>query len=614
MKKIFILILFIFSFFNILAQEQIQTFVNSTNQQKNFRNKSTDENILELPFFDDFSSSNFYVDSKKWIGSNVFVNQVYPIMPPSLGVATLDAIKNTGEFYSTAGYENNFSADTLSSLPLNLNFENDKTIYLSFYYQAQGKGDNPEKKDSLILEFYSPTDKNWQKTWSVEGSSLHDFKQVIINIADAKYLQKGFRFRFRNLASLSGNTAPSKVVNADHWHIDYIYLNRGRSASDTNPKDIAFVYPMQSFLKYYEAMPWKHFLVNTKSQLSNTTKVTYLNNDNKKRHIDTIYYEFTDNKGITERLNGGSYDVEANKSKVFNPPYTYGFLANAKDSTSFTIKARFVTDNYDRIINNELKYLQKFYDYYAYDDGTAEASYGLTGDGAQKARLAYKFNCAKKDTLKAIQMYFCRSLYNKSQRYFNLTIWNDNNGKPGEIIYQKEAVRPEYETELNKFHTYYINDKTIVLQGVFYVGWVQITANMLNLGLDFNRNNNKNIFFNIDGNWQNSKYEASLMIRPFFGRNLTLDTKTIQTIPFAHNIKVFPNPTSKFITISVNNEFNNQKRKVLIYNMTGKLVHKSDFINNANIELNNLKNGIYILQLTAKNKTDIYTQKIIISR
>ncbi len=608
MKKILFLILSIFiSFLTVLSQEKIEYIYQDINR-KMLKSSEAD---LELPFFDDFSEYTFYPDNKKWVGDNVFVNYDYPINPPSLGVATLDAVKNTGEFYSNAGYNNSVFADTLCSRPINLEYPNNNTIYLSFYYQPQGLGDNPESKDSLILEFYSSTNDQWYKEWSVKGDDAAEFKQIMININDAKYLQKSFRFRFINKISLSSNTVPSKVINADHWQIDYVYLNKDRSASDTNPKDIAFVYPMRSFLKHYEAMPWRHFLVNTEAQLSKTTKVVYKNNDNQERLIDSIYYEFIDNQGQISKLNGGSYDIAAGETRIFNPPYTYGFLSDAEDSTSFTIRAKFVTDEYDRTVNNTLIYHQKFYDYYSYDDGTAEASYGLTGDGAQKARLAYKFNCVKKDTLKAVQMYFCRSLHNKSKKYFNLTIWDDNEGKPGKIIYQKQAVRPEYENKLNKFHTYYINDETVVLQGVFYVGWVQNTSAMLNIGLDFNTNNQENILYSMGDSWQNSKYEASLMIRPFFGQKLTLSDKKVKLNNFDKNFVVYPNPASKTITVSNKNERFDNRYEVFIYNLSGQTMYNSTFKNNQPINIEHLKKSVYILRITDKNKATVYVQKII---
>jgi len=606
---------------NLKAQETIGNAggypVLKNNSPKLKTTKGSLADTLELPFFDDFSNYVFYPDNDKWADNYAFINNTYPIEPPSIGVATLDAISNSGEFYEVASYGNYFSADSLSSLPINLDYPGDNSIYLSFYYQPQGLGDNPEPADTLLLEFYAPVDSVWEMIWFAEGTANTDFQHEIIQITDAKYLKKGFRFRFRNIASLSSDKDPSKVVNADHWHIDYVYLNSGRYAGDIYPPDIAFVYPMASHLKNYEAMPWKHFLVDTVPEIGTNVEVTLKNNDNISRLLDSLNYVFYDNSGNTpsDTLEGGSHDIHFNSDTTNNPPFTYPFLSNSTDSASFTIKAWFVTDGFDYKGNNEVSYIQRFYDYYAYDDGTAEASYGLTGEGTQNARLAYRFDCKKQDTLKAIQMCFSRSLNDASRKFFFLTVWdnvfNEETRKyePGKVIYQKEAVRPEYEDKLNKFHAYFI-DTTLVLEGVFYVGWIQTTSDMLNVGLDFNRVRNENIFYNIGGNWENSKFEAALMIRPFFGQKLTLSA---QPIPPKINpeITVYPNPTEGFLNIDIGNMSDYEQVSVQVFSLSGSLVHQSTFQNNRPIDLLGLREGVYLLRLIDRKKRLNYTYKII---
>lgn len=567
---------------------------------------------VELPFFDDFSEYYFQPNPLKWADNYVFINGTYPINPPSLGVATFDAVDNNGNFYDNAGFGNSFGADTLSSNPINLNYPSDGSIFLSFYYQPQGIADSPEEADSLFLDFFAPELNVWNNVWKIPGSALTDFKQVMIQVSDQVYLKDGFRFRFHNKASLSTDIDPSKAVNVDHWNIDYVYLNRGRNINDTVYHDIAFVYPMKSLLKNYESMPWRHFITNSSMLLKTNVSSFYKNNDNVNRLIDSIYYVFYDNNGSepNDTLFGGSYDREPNSQVEFNPPFVYPFLTNAADSASFNIKARFITDGFDPTINNEVLYVQKFYDYYAYDDGSAEAGYGLTGDGAQNAQLACKFNCVKEDTLNAIQFYFTKSLYDNSQKYFYLTIWEDNNGVPGKVIYKRQGVKPEYENELNKFHTYYIDDTTIVISGNFYVGWIQTTSDLLNLGFDFNRNYQQNNFYNINGVWENSRYEGALMIRPFFGKQLTT-----QVIPFKSNAKtnvnIYPNPAADEIFIRFENPSDYQQIVVSIYNISGKLVLQTNYLINQPINLSGLKEGVYIIRLTDRSRQLNYSQKII---
>jgi hypothetical protein len=567
---------------------------------------------LELPFFDDFSDSFIKPDPDKWEDNDVFINHDYAVNPPSLGVASFDAVDNTGKIYDLASPGNVFYADKLTSGPVNLNYPLDQTIFLSFYYQPQGLADNPETQDSLLLEFYAPQMETWNTVWRKEGSDLTDFVQVIIPVDDAKYLHDGFRFRFRNKASLTADNNASRIMNCDHWHIDYVYLNRNRNINDTVHRDFAFYKPLSSLLKNYEAMPWKHFLTNPQAQLKTNITSHFRNNDNVTRLIDSIYFVFYDNSGNepNDTLFGGSYDIAPGSLVKFDPPYLYPFLTNTSDSASFNIKAKLITDGFDPKVNNEVIYRQKFFDYYAYDDGTAEAGYGLTGDGAQNAKLACRFNAIKQDTLKAVQMYFNRSFQDKNQKYFLLTVWNDNNGLPGEIIYQKKGTRPEFENELNKFHTYYIDDTVLVINGVFYVGWVQTTSDLLNLGFDFNRDNKQNNLYNINGDWKNSSYQGALMIRPFFGKMLTTNAGPIKP-KIKPELKIYPNPVNDQLMIEVDNYHEFKQITVYVYSITGMLIKQTLWNPGQPIDLSGIKNGNYLIRLNDKSGRLNHTQKII---
>ncbi|NJO89748.1 MAG: hypothetical protein HC831_12965 [Chloroflexia bacterium] len=116
----------------IRAQEAISYFGYPVLKERSIEystQKKALKSSLELPFFDDFSGNSFLPNQDKWTDNYAFISGMYPLNPPSIGVATLDAISNTGEFYSSAGYGNTFSADTLTSQPINLNYPGDNTIY-----------------------------------------------------------------------------------------------------------------------------------------------------------------------------------------------------------------------------------------------------------------------------------------------------------------------------------------------------------------------------------------------------------------------------------------------------------------------------------------------------
>ncbi|MCX6223597.1 MAG: hypothetical protein NTV01_02385, partial [Bacteroidia bacterium] len=265
--------------YGIQAQERLVSVASNPVLMKSHRPvpiKSGIPDTLQLPFLEDFSNSSPFPDSNRWTDSNVYINRSFAINPPTCGVATFDAIDSSGAVYSHATVES-FRADTLTSRPVNLFFPSDTTIYLSFYYQPQGLGDAPEPGDSLVVEFFAPESKRWSRIWSTPGTALHDFRIVMINITNSRFLQKGFRFRFSNYASLAPSYEPSLKVNADHWNIDYVYLNKGRHYNDSIMKDASLVKPVGSLLLNYTAMPWEHFRIAGISAVKATYDV-FINN------------------------------------------------------------------------------------------------------------------------------------------------------------------------------------------------------------------------------------------------------------------------------------------------------------------------------------------------
>ena len=177
----------------------------------------------------------------------MYINSTLAIDQPSIGVATFDALNSSGLLYEH-GSSIRFEADHLTSNPINLEGDASDNFYLSFLYQPQGIMDPPEQGDSLTLEFYSAADEEWYSVWRAEGTEVHPFKTVIINIDDPKFTSKGFRFRFTNYATLSSTiNDPGMIGNADHWHIDYVFLDRNRNPADTVLRDVAFSLPLDLF-------------------------------------------------------------------------------------------------------------------------------------------------------------------------------------------------------------------------------------------------------------------------------------------------------------------------------------------------------------------------------
>lgn len=574
--------------------------------------KSGNGDTLELPFIDDFSGSFVEPDPNKWIDNHAFINNVYGISPVTIGVATLDALDYDGSHYENASVFP-FIADYLTSRAINLEYAPSDSIYLSFYYQPQGLGEMPDTQDSLCLDFFDPEELQWINVWSVPGSPLKAFERVMINIKDEKFLKKGFQFRFRNYASLPlADSQADRRSNVDHWNIDYVILDKGRTYTDTVHRDVAFIEPLTSILKDFYSIPWPHFQDAYHTQRKPFIDIVYLN-------YDTITRNISRSLQITDLYKHSVYntvptanDVNPGDTVRYNIPFDYPFNFSVMDSAEFLIKAFLSTDAFDYKTNDTLIFNQKFYDYYAYDDGTAEAGYGLRGEGSRNSSVAVKFNTYRPDTLRAIDIYFNKLPDSLNLNfYFNLNVWNNEKGIPGRIIYSQAEMRPVYTDSLNKFYRYEL-DSPIFVNDTFYIGWTQMTDKLINIGFDRNRITNNRNFYTLGGKWTLSGYPGSLMIRPVIRMNPIISSTDSKL--FSKAIFVYPNPARDFIFIEFPGQMPFGDNYLRIYNFTGKLLISELLNERTQVDLNCLSNGIYLLILENATGRLKHTQKLIIQR
>lgn len=650
-KSIFYIssLILIIGSFSSTAQESLIGLQTNPKIKQIYLNKSDNKvakeiTPIELPFIDDFAKSIGFPDSSLWQNEYVFVNQTYSYDQLSIGVATFDAIDETGAIYSNAS-SIAFGADTLTSKPINLYYPDDNTIFLSFYYQPGGLGDTPDLKDSLLLEFCH-NDSVWSKKWSVvfnetdsiltehhlygdtsvikiKGDTItklkHTFHQVIIPVNEEQYLDSNFQFRFRNYASLSASTTnESKASNSDHWNIDYIVLNKDRNVNDTIGYDIAMYKPMNSLLKTYEAIPYSHYIRALSYEMEDSIEVTYRNITDTLQSPKKIF-EIEGIIGVpeTERFEGGLIeDVAPMLTQTYKRVIDYTFPYNpAIDSALFEIRAFFDNNISEEIHfrnNDTTRFQQKFYNYYAYDDGTAENGYGIIGEGTERAMVAMRFNSYKKDTLRGIQIFFNQTLNNANQQLFKLHVWKDANGKPGNIIYTQEDLKPQSEGELNKFTTYVL-DSIVILEGSFFIGWQKVnTSEILNVGFDVNRINNDKLYYNFSGSWVRSQFEGTIMIRPLFGKKINISTgtepiKSNQLIEYT----IYPNPANDILNINIDNQFTENYRYT-IFDIYGRVfIDKTS--EESSFDVSNLNSGIYFIRIS-NSKGSNATKKFMIVR
>lgn len=612
LKRIFLFVIFLNAcLVNTPAQEVITGLQSNYSITSNIlkENKGlTSSDTLLLPFFDDFSGHSIFPDSKKWSDNFVFINNTYSDQQITAGIATFDALDNTGRMYATAS-SSGFKADQLTSLPINLNYSVSDNIWLSFFYQAGGLADPPEANDSLTLQFFAPDEKEWHSVWKAEGTLDKRFKQTIIRIDNNRYLKKGFQFRFINYASLSPNLSdPSMVGNCDIWNIDYVLLDKNRNAADTVYADVAFTLPLRSLLKSHEAMPWKQFSKVNLQEMGSSIPVHYRNNDLITRNV-TRNFEIWDVYKNTSAFtfSAGATDIGPLTTIDYNANLVYTYKTSNNDSALFRITASLKTDNFDPKGNDTLIYFQVFNNYFAFDDGSSEGGYGINGLGSRNAMVAYKFVSYVQDTLRAIRICFNDSYLQANKREFDLVVWDNNNGLPGNIIYARESVMVEQGNVINGFYNYTIPEG-VVVNNIFYVGWRQRSETFLNVGYDVNTPHAGKQFYWLNGVWSQSQVPGSIMIRPVVGSPLLI-TSIKDTYSKNKNLMSFwPNPATDYININTGEVQLYGSAFISITDLNGHELIKVPF--SERVDISSLHEGIYFLVISMNGRPVEYNRLI----
>ena len=668
MKRLFSLSILFMVFTGFVSGQEVLTGLQVNPQVKQQASKvksvrNTDI-PLALPFFDDFNRPTILPNPELWSDADVFISDDYAVYPPTVGVATFDAINNLGRLYENAS-QFPYQADFLTSQPIRLDsiftpvphkITRADSIYFSFYYQPQGRGNAPAAADSLVLEFLAPgettyniipadttivgTDttiipadtvaiEGWIKAWSSPGASLSDFydqdstwfKQVIIPVADsARFYMPDFRFRFRNYASLAGGELPDWQSNGDQWNVDYVYLNTDRGIFDSVHRDVAFAARAPRMLKNYTSMPYSQYRANFIQEMTDTLSLKITNLD-KDAYNATYRYEVSrDNQAPFKFYDGGSFSISpfitsgyVTYPQFAHPPVNFQFPVGNQEKVFFTTTHIVnAIANLDRKENDTIRNVQVFANYYAYDDGTAEAGYGIAFASAQ---VAYRFKLNTPDSLLAVDMYFNQTLNNGNVKKFYLNIWNDYFGEPGDLIYSKFGYEPVYTDSLNQFFMYKLDSTVQITETdfpnlIFYVGWEQVTADNLNIGFDMNNNAQSNIFKRITTGWSNSLYEGALMIRPVIGKEKVVGIPDNNP---AQSLLIYPNPTyNGLVKIQLPSGVRTNGCVTSVFNTTGKMLISRPF--NSDEDFSILPSGLYFIQVTAQDGSIAGRSKLLVNQ
>jgi len=691
-----------------------------------------EEPTISLPFTEDFSTSWVYPDPQIWIDDRALINDTYSINPPSIGVATLDGLNQYGNPYIPVVDGSDLIdgiGDVLTSRPICLadaGLVEGDTVFLRFFYQAEGYGDFPNPGDSLVLETYIPRvrdssfvvttlvdgfhikydddanntgadidinievpavnminydpdthvffvdgagnsiyldftnpdatltyvndtilsvnqdftvevkDTTWVPQWGIDGlsaSETPEFLSAIVKISDPNTFFNGFRFRFRNRATVSGNN--------DHWNIDYVQASTELPSIYPLLQDVAFVDPAPPMLKNYSAMPWSHFYPFIDKELAPSIDVPIKVRNNDLGFANrTLTHTINDVCSETELYlyNAGTADVLGSIENIVTTSAVFikDDIAAALNSNSalFEGKDTIIFENIWRLnvsvgstelnYNNDTIYqYQQFANYFAYDDGTAERAYGLYGTGAQ---LACQYVLNHPDTLRALQINFVNMNSNVSNHEFTIRVWRRINvdietGLPlavpvlDELIYEGETINmPRYLNQINGFWTYLLDEPLPVPYDTLYIGIEQRFENLLNIGLDKNNDASGKLFYNTGGQWLGSIYDGALMMRPVVGSalpdgnlNVGIDNPQLPQSPF--DISLYPNPANELLYIRLPSSLEVFNRlDVQVFDLMGRLV-MSDKLHNNQISVNHLPSGMYVLRILNRDMEMVGTSK-----
>jgi len=270
------------------------------------------------------------------------------------------------------------------------------------------------------------------------------------------------------------------------------------------------------------------------------------------------------------------------------------------DSVSYQISHYVYDSTTNPPLMDSMVYRVGLYNYYAYDDGTPELGYGVSNAGG---KFAVRFDISGYDTIQGVQLLFNHTLNDANNQYFDIVVWKDENGKPGDTLYTLKSQRPQWQEQPYRF-SYYKFNRPVTTANTFYIGIEQSSNHLINIGRDTSTDNNEYNFVNVNGSWQPSSKRGTLMIRPVVGSPYYIGVQE-------HNkdiaLQLYPNPVGNTLHI----ESDIQSGQVSIYDLTGRKVYESAY--KTEIPVNQLNDGLYFLHITTE-EGQVINQKFIIRK
>jgi hypothetical protein len=473
--------------------------------------------------------------------------------------------------------------------------------------------------------FTTVADTTWYHIWSVPGQTLESFmaendgqhfKQVMIPIRDTRFFRDDFYFRFYNYASIVNSSLPANRSNEDNWSIDFVYLDIDRSANDRDYPMLTFSGQRPSFFNRYQAIPYRQYRVNPNLAIRERLEIDIANLDGVD-HEASYYY-------MVQQIGGSQHYTRRVDPVTIHPYRESGYLSCPdaysespacpyvgelfaldmwSDSVSYQISHYVFDSTGTTPLIDSMVYRIGMYNYYAYDDGIPELGFGVRPAGG---KFGVRFDPIDYDTLQGVQLLFNHTLNDANNKYFDIVVWKDENGKPGEELYRLQNQRPQWQEQPYRF-TYYKFDKTVTLATTFYIGIEQRSDDLINIGFDASIDNMQYNFINTNGSWQQSSKHGSLMIRPVVGASYYIGVEENGPSTGSGTFDIYPNPVRN--TLHVEGDI--VGGQMSIYDLTGRKVYQGEY--QPEITVSQLNDGMYFLSITTAEGR-VITQKFIIEK
>ena len=240
--------------------------------------------------------------------------------------------------------------------------------------------------------------------------------------------------------------------------------------------------------------------------------------------------------------------------------------------------------------NDTCRVLLTLANYYAYDDGSPEAGYGLRD--APMGRVAYKYDILQKDTLQAISMYFNPTMLENAVT-FNLCVWANDNGYPGELLYYSPSEKVQYAEGMYQFVDYEIKpenivsgEKNLIVEKSFFVGWEQPHDVLLNVGIDLNASLSNRLYYNLGFEWENSVQTGALLMRPVFGKFQS--ALAVEPVTDNQSVVIYPSVADNVVHVDAETHI----LSVAVYDMNGQKVLETA---SSELSVSALQNGYYVV-------------------